>query len=506
METKPAWLQYNNQDGWSRFGNTLAEWRTQVKNRGDLEPRLLKIVLKELRRDLQTQNTRAYILYDRHYSWYWQEKEDAFVKTAQDVLAENENSSAIVLYAANYLYWSVNRPRLAIEALLDAHRREVLDEAGQSRLVEFLHGQDRFGESIGILEPLVERRPDNLRYRVLLMWDYFKTNRPRQLAKLLARPTPTSTRRTAGTKMPWPPWATVAWKAGFIRNRSLTCRKRFRTASGQVNRGIGDGTLSNYYVWLAQAYAGLKKTAEAVDAAAAAMVAWGRNINNRRNSIESLRQVLGQSPDLDAYVAQLDRQTQESGLDRPIIRKALGQVYLQRREHAKAIRQLNLALQSQPNDAQTYQALLDCYDPWATSRARSGNCSASAIWPGGTSSSTRTWATAIRRSASRARASGPLRRSSKSCRRNRRATGTWRRSASAEPLGRGRRPVATGGTDPLLEPTGLLGLAQALIHEHRGDEAAEALAKLKQTSWPARFGKVSDQVRLLEQQLRPERH
>ena len=37
METEPAWLQYNNQDGWSRVGYTLAEWRTQVKALGDLE-------------------------------------------------------------------------------------------------------------------------------------------------------------------------------------------------------------------------------------------------------------------------------------------------------------------------------------------------------------------------------------------------------------------------------------------------------------------------------------
>ena len=137
-------------------------------------------------------------------------------------------------YIANYLYWSVNRPRLAIEALLDAHRREVLDEAGQSRLVEFLRRQNRFAESIPVLDPMVERRPDKLQYRVWLMNGYFKTNRPWQLAEILAkRPTPAFTRRTAGTRPPWPLWAKVALKTYFTNSRSRTCKKRSPIASGR---------------------------------------------------------------------------------------------------------------------------------------------------------------------------------------------------------------------------------------------------------------------------------
>ena len=63
----------------------------------------------------------------------------------------------------------------AIEILADAHRREVLDEGGQSRLVEYLRHENRFAETISILEPLVARRPNNLQYRVWLMNAYFKT-------------------------------------------------------------------------------------------------------------------------------------------------------------------------------------------------------------------------------------------------------------------------------------------------------------------------------------------
>ena len=56
-----------------------------------------------------------------------------------------------------------------------------------------------------------------------------------------------------------------------------------------------------------------------------------------------------------------------------------------------------------------------------------------------------------------------------------------------------------------MEPTGLLGLIEALIHQRRFAEAAEVLTQLKQKNWPARFenwpmnlrGKISD----LEQEL-----
>ena len=85
--------------------------------------------------------------------------------------------------------------------------------------------------------------------------------------------------------------------------------------------------LSGYYGDQARAFAGLKKTPEAVDAAAAAVVAWGNNINNRSNALEALRAVLCSAPDLEAYVVRLDKQAAEIHEENPILRKAIGQVY-----------------------------------------------------------------------------------------------------------------------------------------------------------------------------------
>src|SRR5208337_3846277 len=64
-------------------------------------------------------------------------------------------------------------------------RREVLDEGGESKLIEFLRSENRFAETTAILEPLVQNRPGNLQYRVWLMNAWFKTGKPERLARLL---------------------------------------------------------------------------------------------------------------------------------------------------------------------------------------------------------------------------------------------------------------------------------------------------------------------------------
>ncbi len=55
--------------------------------------------------------------------------------------------------------------------------------------------------------------------------------------------------------------------------------------------------------------------------------------------------------------------------------------------------------------------------------------------------------------------------------------------------------------DDILEPTGLLKLAEAQIHENQFDAARQTLQTLNHTEWPSRFSDVESHVRQLEQQL-----
>src|SRR5262249_6988888 len=130
----------------------------------------------------------------------------------------------------------------------------------------------------------------------------------------------------------------------------------------QPHRGIGNGTLSGYYSNQAAAYAGLKLTAKAVDAGCGAIISWGPTHANRLSAVEALKNVLRQSPDLIAYTAELDKLTDENGEDRPIVRKALGQVLLEQGKFPQALAQLQRAVALEPNDVETQRALISCYD------------------------------------------------------------------------------------------------------------------------------------------------
>ena len=112
-----------------------------------------------------------------------------------------------------------------------------------------------------------------------------------------------------------------------------------------------------YYGQIAQAYIAIGEADQAVDAASAAVVSWGRTNHNRQIALSALQSVIAGIQDLDAYVARRHKQIEETGLDAPVIRKAIGRFYLARREADKAIPQLLAARQLQVNDAQSNRAL-----------------------------------------------------------------------------------------------------------------------------------------------------
>ena len=95
IENEPSWLRYQHQDGWSQHAWQLGEWRREVgSGLGDLEPRLLKVVLNELRRDLDSMQSRNRNLYQKHSGHYWAEKEQEFARVAEEVLERHMKSSA----------------------------------------------------------------------------------------------------------------------------------------------------------------------------------------------------------------------------------------------------------------------------------------------------------------------------------------------------------------------------------------------------------------------------
>ncbi|MFO1491100.1 MAG: hypothetical protein U1F87_09360 [Kiritimatiellia bacterium] len=78
--------------------------------------------------------------------------------------------------------------------------------------------------------------------------------------------------------------------------------------------------------------------------------------------MEGLLRVLRKAPDLVVLVGVLNRQAADSGMENPVVRKALGKVFLEYRLFPQAIEQLRIAAEAEPNDAEIYPALVSAYD------------------------------------------------------------------------------------------------------------------------------------------------
>lgn len=501
IDAEPRWLRYTNQNAWTRYGTTLGDWRREAKDLGPVEGQLLKLVLTELRRDLESRTARSREMYHQQPQQpyrlrFWAEKADDFARTAEAVLAERGKSGATAHYIADYLYWGLGRHHRAIEVLFVAHNQNLLDEPGQAKLVDFLHYKKRFGESIALLQPLVQRRPANLDYRVRLMHAYFRTARK---AELLAQLKDTDAFFHARDRWTENPRRRLAESTlqNELFDQAVAYYKELIPLHERThaNRGIGNGTLSGYYTGLAKAYAGLKKSPEAVEAASGAIVAWGADRTNRAKALDTLTAVLLESPDLDAFVAHFNKQKQDS----PIIRKALGQAYLLKKELGKAIKQLELAAELQPNDTKVYELLVASLDATgdktgavrqllkAVQHSRRelklyqdlGKRYADAKQP---AEAERAYTSIVEMQANEAESHALLAEIRQKQDRWGDAIAHWEHVARLRAL----------------EPTGLLKLAAAQIHEKQWDRARATLRKLNARTWPARFNTIGDEIRALE--------
>lgn len=498
VDDEPDWLRYTNQDTWTQQSWRLGDWRTKVNNLGDLEPRFLKLVLTELRRDLRSREGRNRVIYQRQHSYYWQEKEADFEKVAEEVLAERK-SSASVEYIAEYLFHGIAHEKRAIEVLLAAHEQKVLAESGRSQLIDYLHRTQRYAESIALLVPLVEARPDNLGYRTSLMYAYYRTEKRAELLALLKR-----SETFYREKNQWTDGVLSALAESCLNTQLYEQAVAYyeelipRHQRSHPNGARGDGALSYYYIHAARAYSGTGQTKKAVDMASGAIVCWGPNQEQRKNALAELMQVLVSARDLDAFVVDLDKEKLQSA----IVRKAIGQAYVRREAHAKAVAQLHAASELQPDDVEIYTLLLTCHDKLGDREA------------------------AVRELL---RAVELSRRDIKLYEQLGTRFGALNQPIEAERAftsivemlpneseshallaevrqGQKRWPEAIAHWERVieirsLEPTGLLKLAAAQIEFKDFDGAAKTVQKLKGQPWPPRFNDALREVRELERKV-----
>ena len=505
IEQYPQRLEIQWDNSWNAFGYELARRRAEAADAkldiADLAPRVLKLALNELRRELRTGENRSRYIYHNDQSYFWTEKAADFARVANEVYLERKTSGRRVLHVAQYLWHGLDLHPRAIEIMLLAHRDGLLEESSQEQLVNWLHEERRFAESIPILEPLVTAHPDTIRYRTRLMAAYFHSQRPEQLLELVKQ---TDTHFHAGGR----------WTEGNIAEFAKGCQgcNLLEQSVGYFNEAIslhqrnnpghgpGDVTLSDLYQHLAQAHSTLGQTRQAVDAASGAIICWGTRHDQRAGALAKLNQVLSESKDLAAYVQHLDQESAKTGQDSPILRKALGQVYQLRKEFPQAIAQFQLAVALQPNDKEVHQSLVACYDATKNNDLATKQLLKLIDFDRHDLALYQQLAERLKDNEAEAeRAATSIIEAAPNEAENHAALADLRQRQNRwdeaiphwEQVAEQRR----------LEPTGLLKLAEAQLHQKQWEPARRSIEKLQKTEWPARFNDVSNQTRRLQEQL-----
>ncbi len=506
MEQWPRWLNFGWNNSWQYLGHELAQQRQQAADQkldySHLEERLVKLIVENLRHELSTGDNRTGYMYHRNYGYAWREKYPVFLEVANSLYREYKDSGRRVVCIAGYVWDSLERHDRAIEMLLEAEDAGILDLSGQTQLVEYLRHEKRYTETIVLLERLSKLYPDTMTYRGQLIEAYHFAKRPEKASETLKA---AETHFHAGGRWSEGNVATLASslltaemlpRAAELFEEAVTLRTRALN-----NRTLNDATLSSWYQQLAQTYSRLKKTAPAVEAASAAIMAWGATQTQRNDAINTLHSVLSQAADLPEYIKQLDADSAKTGKDSPLIRKELGKVLKEKGQFERAMVQFRAAKELQPNDREVYQALLECLDKLDRRTEATRELLAQVDvdrhdlklyeqlaerLQDDEALSERAITSIIEAAPNEAENHQALATIREKQKRWDDAIQHWQEVAEL------RR----------LEPTGLLGLAAAQIHGKHPDDARKSIEQLRKTEWPARFSDVLQSIPNLEQQLK----
>lgn len=492
LEQYPRWLEATGQDPWAQFGFRMASSREESKD-ATLEPRVLKLSVARIKRLLLAGESLPDSIFHRGHQHFWEAKTADFARAAEEALAERPDSGRLTLRVAGYLRTGLGLTRRAHEILFLADHRGILDESEQLNHARWLMEDHREIEAIPLWERFVKRQPDVISHRTALMVAYHAAQRPEAVEKTLQDAVEHFHRDGRWTIDVMDDLAHGCHACDLDEQAAAYFQELISLYQRTHGAGANDATLSGHYQSLADVFADLGKTKEAVDAASAAIVTWSSRHEERRQAIDALKNVLSQSPDLNAYVATLDEDTAKTGQDSPLLRKLLGQTYAARDEQAAAVKQFRLALELQPTDAEVHQALIAAYDaledPAAATRQLLAlidlKRSDLSLYEQLVERLAENEAEAERAATSLVEAAPNEAENHAKLAERRQQQNRW-----SEAIPHWRRVAELRR----LEPTGLLKLAEAQLHEKQWEDARQTLGTLERTEWPERFREVPGEL------------
>lgn len=363
LETDPAWYDRVGRDGWSTFDSSLADWRHEGAAKGALRDRLAAIVLDRLERSLVTDDGNGSQFWNHHSNRFWRELADEFATVARKVVELRADSPAIVMRAAGYLWDGLGRKAEAVDVLLALDGRGGLDRDGRFRLVLWLQELNRHEEAIVHARKLLDANPDDFPARCRLVVSLGKTGRIEEGKAFIEETIARLEKQGRWNRGTFAPLADACFDGGFHGHAADAYEKALRDLEDlQVTGRRYPDALARLYGQLARCRVRLGEADAAVKAATAAVVAWGGNIAQRQHALESLRDVIAHLDDLDGWLAGYESEVAETGLDAPIIRKAVGRVLVDRRAYALAAAQLRIARELAPADREIHGLLVEALD------------------------------------------------------------------------------------------------------------------------------------------------
>ena len=500
MEQWPQRLEVQHDSSWNALGSELAARRSEAGST-DLDPRVLNLAVNRLQSDLRYGAGAHQAIFHHGYQYFWREKTQDFARGAEEILSERRTSGRRASSVATYLRQGLGLFPRSVEVMLMAHKKGLLDEATQMTLVTWLHQENRYAEMIPLLEPLIASRPENMTYRTELMVAYAASQRPEQLNELID-----DTEKVFHKGGRWNEGNIAQFGRGCQGASQWEQAKRLFTEAIVLHQrslpgsGLNDNLLSDYYQQLARLEAKLNHTDAAVTATSAAIVCWGARHQQRQIALNTLKEILAASTNLSAYVEHLAAESEKTGQYSPILLKAIGDTYRQRNDLGNAIVQYQLAAELQPTDKEIHHSLIACYDASNQPELATTQLIKLIDLQQHDLSLYQQLANRLKDDPAEAeRAATSIVESAPNEAESHAAMAEFRQNHNRwseaiphwEQVARLRK----------LEPTGLLRLANAQIHEKQWEGAKTSLDQLSRTQWPARFNQVASEIQLLKRQI-----
>ncbi len=360
LEREPRWVATASSHSiWDRCGYSTYRWREDAKNMpADLKSRLLAVLKSTLAEQLTWRGKRYLDFCKKNYSYCWDEKLGEFQLVVEAFIEENSDTTSSVIFGAEFIADHIGNYRKAAEFLSKVNREGKLEREGRVSLGKYLERSEQWAESAGVHQVLIKENQQDITSHIRLTRALFYQDKKDKAAEALK-----TAGKAANQEGDFIALARLAEEIeeldAAIPHYQTGIRKH---ESVRADRGIGNGTVSEYYREMAGIHSNLGQTKEAVDAASASIVSWGDNRRERTRSLKNLRSILADASDLDAFAKSIDKEGKESGLGNPVLRKAMGMVYLEAKKPKQAVEHLTLAIELQPGDAETHLKLIEALD------------------------------------------------------------------------------------------------------------------------------------------------